>query len=208
MAVTGYSRGWIYEASLGLQPFRTWISWRSTLQKYRCWSSAEWCGTSDGCGKSYSSHPPMAGCGMVVKWPTGWVNSRVKRSVVNEVGNISSPWTFDWEFLVPNTRNQIFSNKRNGKKNLRRFVLKIKKEHPESDVEVWSMDEHRLGLKPILRREGVDEFSNANAVVNWRFQWLWLYGFVHPSTGETYWWILPFVNSQLFDRVLKDFALQ
>jgi hypothetical protein len=23
MAVTGYSRGWIYEASLGLQPFRT-----------------------------------------------------------------------------------------------------------------------------------------------------------------------------------------
>ena len=97
---------------------------------------------------------------------------------------------------------------RNGKKNLRRFVLKIKKENPESDVEVWSMDEHRLGLKPILRREWVDEFSNANAVVNWRFQWLWLYGFVHPSTGETYWWILPFVNSQLFDRVLKDFALQ
>lgn len=68
------------------------------------------------------------------------------------------------------------------------------------------MDEHRLGLKPILRREWVDEFSNATAVVNWRFQWLWLYGFVHPSTGETYWWILPFVNSQLFDRVLKDFA--
>ena len=21
--------------------------------------------------------------------------------------------------------------------------------------------------------------------VNWRFQWLWLYGFVHPSRGET-----------------------
>jgi hypothetical protein len=68
------------------------------------------------------------------------------------------------------------------------------------------MDEHRLGLKPVLRREWVDEFSNATAVVNWRFQWLWLYGFVHPSTGETYWWILPFVNSQLFERVLKDFA--
>jgi len=29
---------------------------------------------------------------------------------------------------------------------------------------------------------------------------------VHPSTGETKAWILPFVNSQLFDRVLKDFA--
>ena len=52
----------------------------------------------------------------------------------------------------------------------------------------------------------MDEFSNATAVVNWRFQWLWLYGFVHPSSGETYWWILPFVNSQLFERVLEDFA--
>jgi hypothetical protein len=31
---------------------------------------------------------------------------------------------------------------------------------------------------------------------------------VHPSTGETYWWILPFVNSQLFERVLEDFARQ
>jgi hypothetical protein len=29
---------------------------------------------------------------------------------------------------------------------------------------------------------------------------------VHPSTGETYWWILPFVNTQLFERVLEDFA--
>jgi hypothetical protein len=38
---------------------------------------------------------------------------------------------------------------RNGKKNLRQFVLKIKKENPESDVEVWSMDEYRLGLKPV-----------------------------------------------------------
>jgi hypothetical protein len=92
------------------------------------------------------------------------------------------------------------------KKNLHRQVNRIKKKYPSSDVEVWSMDEHRLGLKPVLRREGVDEFSDATTTINWRFQWLWLYGFVHPSTGETYWWILPFVNHQLFERVLKDFA--
>ena len=76
-------------------------------------------------------------------------------------------------------------NLRSGKKNLRLFVLKIKKQNPESDVEVWSMDEHPIGLKLVLRREWVDEFSNATTQVNWRFQWLWLYGFVHPSTGET-----------------------
>jgi hypothetical protein len=44
-------------------------------------------------------------------------------------------------------------NLRNGKKNRRRFVLKIQKQTPESDVEVWSMDEHRIGLKPVLRPE-------------------------------------------------------
>jgi len=43
------------------------------------------------------------------------------------------------------------------------------------------------------------------AQVNWRFQWLWLYGFVHPQSGETY-WILPKVNINLFNRVLADFA--
>lgn len=44
------------------------------------------------------------------------------------------------------------------------------------------------------------------AQVNWKYQWLWLYGFVHPQTGETYWWILPYVNTKLFSEVLADFA--
>jgi hypothetical protein len=48
---------------------------------------------------------------------------------------------------------RYLQNLRNGKKNRRRFVLKIQKENPESDVEVWSMDEHRIGLKPVLRPE-------------------------------------------------------
>jgi hypothetical protein len=42
--------------------------------------------------------------------------------------------------------------------------------------------------------------------VNWRFKWLWLYAFVRPQTGETYWWILPYANTALFNRVLEDFA--
>jgi hypothetical protein len=33
-----------------------------------------------------------------------------------------------------------------------------------------------------------------------------LYGFVHPSTGETYFWILPKVNIELLNKVLEDFA--
>jgi transposase len=44
------------------------------------------------------------------------------------------------------------------------------------------------------------------ASVNWRFEWLWLYAFVEPQSGRTYWWILPYVNTELFARVLADFA--
>lgn len=29
---------------------------------------------------------------------------------------------------------------------------------------------------------------------------------MHPESGETYWWILPQVNTELFNRVLADFA--
>ncbi len=44
------------------------------------------------------------------------------------------------------------------------------------------------------------------ATVNWLYEWLWLVGFVHPTTGETYWWTVPFLNSEVFSRVLEDFA--
>ena len=206
MAVTGYSRGWIYELVWGYNHLGP-----ESLGDQRC--------------KNTDADPLLNDVEQAQLWqvlqqppPDGGLwNGRKVADWMSELKGKKIGRQRGWEYLksmnfrlrVPRPEHQesdIRRTCRNGKKNLRRFVLKIKKENPESDVEVWSMDEHRLGLKPILRREWVDDFSNANAVVNWRFQWLWLYGFVHPSTGETYWWILPFVNSQLFDRVLKDFA--
>lgn len=29
---------------------------------------------------------------------------------------------------------------------------------------------------------------------------------MHPKSGRTYWWILPYVNIKLFNKVLADFA--
>lgn len=83
---------------------------------------------------------------------------------------------------------------------------RLRAEYPQAEVELWAMDEHRLGLKPIVRRVWCSEGQPPIAQVNWRFQWLWLYGFVHPESGETYWWILPKVNTDLFNQVLADFA--
>ena len=91
-------------------------------------------------------------------------------------------------------------------KKLGQRAQKIQHQHPLAAVEVWGMDEHRLGLKPIIRRVWTRYGEQPIANVNWRYQWLWLYGFVHPSTGETYFWILPKFNIELFNKVLADFA--
>ncbi len=92
------------------------------------------------------------------------------------------------------------------KKKLQQAVQRSKSEHPDAVVEVWCEDEHRIGLHPVVRRVWVEAGYAATAKVNWKREWLWLYAFVHPHSGETYWWILPYVNTELFSRVLADFA--
>jgi transposase len=39
-----------------------------------------------------------------------------------------------------------------------------------------------------------------------RYQWLYVYGFVRPSTGESEFWLLPTVNAEAFSEVLRHFA--
>ena len=40
------------------------------------------------------------------------------------------------------------------------------------------------------------------------YEWTYLYGFVHPATGETEWFILPRVNGDWFNQALAAFAQQ
>ena len=39
-----------------------------------------------------------------------------------------------------------------------------------------------------------------------RYQWSYLYGFVHPETGATLTWQEPMVNTETFSSVLAKFA--
>ena len=39
-----------------------------------------------------------------------------------------------------------------------------------------------------------------------RYEWLYLYGFVQPQTGRTFWLLLPFVNTLVFSIALAEFA--
>ncbi|MGK7954141.1 MAG: hypothetical protein AB4063_02570 [Crocosphaera sp.] len=46
---------------------------------------------------------------------------------------------------------------------------KLKAEYQETTVELWAIDEHRLGLKPIFRRVWTPVGVQPTAEVNWRF---------------------------------------
>ncbi len=85
-------------------------------------------------------------------------------------------------------------------------VEQLKATYPDAEIQLWCENEQCLGLKPIIRQIYIPEGETAIANVNWRYKWLWLYAFVHPKTGESDWWILPFVNTELFNQVLADFA--
>src|SRR3954447_15410922 len=77
---------------------------------------------------------------------------------------------------------------------------------PGRAVEVWAFDEHRLGLRPVLRRQWAPKGQRPIAVGRHRYEWLYLYGFVHPGTGEVVWFICSTVDAELLSAVLAAFA--
>lgn len=82
----------------------------------------------------------------------------------------------------------------------------MQRQHPQSVVTLWSYDEHRLGLLPIRRKSWSKRGVKIVMPVEQRYQWLYLYGFVAPQTGETYWLLMPTVSLALFQVALEEFA--
>lgn len=68
------------------------------------------------------------------------------------------------------------------------------------------MDEHRLGLLPIVKRVWAPKGQRPRAPVRRRYAWLYVYGFVRPRTGATWWCLLPTVNTEAFGLALAAFA--
>ena len=77
--------------------------------------------------------------------------------------------------------------------------------HPDAEVELWAMDEHRVGLIPILRRVWAPRGQRPRAVVRPRYEWLYQVGFVHPESGRTVFWIVPHLDGPIFAAVLAAF---
>ena len=85
-------------------------------------------------------------------------------------------------------------------------MARLKEAHPTAKVELWCEDEHRLGLKPIIRKVWSPVGERPRVLVHQRYEWTYLYAFAHPKSGEVYWLILPTVNAQVFSLALEHFA--
>jgi hypothetical protein len=90
---------------------------------------------------------------------------------------------------------------------------------PHAQVELWTMDEHRIGLKPILKKVWVlpdlpgrpDERwgqppRRPLAPVEHRYEWRYLVAFVHPASGRTVFHLASTVSIELFSVELAEFA--
>ena len=85
-------------------------------------------------------------------------------------------------------------------------VARLKEAYPTAKVELWCEDEHRLGLKPIVRKVWSPIAQRPPVEVHQRYEWSYLYAFARPTSGEVHWLVLPTVSAEVFSLALGNFA--
>ena len=91
-------------------------------------------------------------------------------------------------------------------KKLGETVADLQRAYPKETIELWTQDEARLGLKPVLRRQWAPRGERPIATSRPDYEWLWLYAAVHPASGHVFWLVLPSLNAALMQRFLEEFA--
>ncbi|WP_250126319.1 IS630 family transposase [Chroococcidiopsis sp. CCMEE 29] len=145
-----------------------------------------------------------------------WTGPKVAAWIAQKTGRKKVWAQRGWEYLkkcryslqIPRPSHQKGDKEQQEqfKQKLPQRVKELQHKSPQSTIEVWSFDEHRLGLKPICRRVWAPIGERPLASVHHRYEWLYLYGYVHPQTGQKEWFIVPRVNVKWFNLVLKSFA--
>jgi transposase len=98
------------------------------------------------------------------------------------------------------------------KAHLRPLLRQVATAFPQASVELWAVDEHRIGLKLILQKVWtLPTFPGQRpqrplAPVEHRYEWRYLVGFVHPASGRTVWHLATTVNIEFFSVELDAFA--
>jgi hypothetical protein len=91
-------------------------------------------------------------------------------------------------------------------KKLEQAVAEERAQHPDTPVEVWATDEHRIGLKPIIRRVWAPKGQRPIALGHHRYKWLYVTAFVQPTSGEVFWYVSNGVSKPFFAALLALFA--
>jgi len=94
------------------------------------------------------------------------------------------------------------------KQRLRPLLCEVATGFPRASVELWAMDEHRIGLQPILRKVLCVHGHRPSAPVQHRSEWRYPVGFVHPSSGRTIFHLATSVSIPLFEAELAAFAAE
>lgn len=97
-------------------------------------------------------------------------------------------------------------SRRPSKRGLETAVKTVRTAHPDATVTVWAEDEHRLGLIPIRRRVWAPRGTRPIAPSDRRYQWLYVYGVVRPTTGASWWCLLPSMRTEAMSVALAAFA--
>jgi transposase len=144
-----------------------------------------------------------------------WTGPKIARWMGEQLGRTIHPQR-GWEYLkrmgfslqVPRPRHHKAdpAQQEAFKRELPEQVQQVQQAHPAAQVELWAMDEHRVGLKPIIRRVWALRGHRPIIRVQHRYEWLYVYGFVHPESGESQWLLLPSVNVEVFSIALAQFA--
>ena len=85
-------------------------------------------------------------------------------------------------------------------------MRRLRAANPGKAVELWCEDEGRLGLKPITRRVWWLKGCRPRSCGRTKYEWLYVYAFARPRTGDTFTVILPRVKVERMEEALIAFA--
>jgi transposase len=143
-------------------------------------------------------------CGRTVAaWMSAQLGRRVSRQaawrVLRQLGA---------RFLKPRPRHVQADSvaQASFKAHLRPLLHEVATAFPQASVELWAVDEHRIGLKSILHRAWCVDHQRPLAPVQHRYEWRYLVGFVQPASGRTVFHLATSVSIPLFEAELAAFA--
>jgi transposase len=136
-----------------------------------------------------------------------WMAQRLERPICRQLG-----WVYvrrlGARLRVPRPRHVHADPQAQAdfKRRLRPLLREVATAFPRSVVELWAVDEHRIGLKPILRKVWSLDGQRPLAPVQHRYEWRYLVGFVPPASGRTVFHLATSVSVPLFEAELTAFA--